>query len=505
MTDTNPFDSLRRTRPRPESVAATPAVASEEDLSTLALFQTSGTTAWTPAVTATPEPHPGASQDSSDLDWGLVRSLRQSTAARLEEQITQREASGDPVSTMEQRRELALPLIRRVVEQRSTADMADGRQWAVGLESAYTKAIEDSLFGLGRWQPLLEIPTAENIVISGTDPVIVDHSDGSRTTLPPVADSDEELLEQISYLAQNSVPRRAFDVMHTDVTINYQDRFRIHALSNEVSQRPSVAIRQHLHTRIGLGDLVDRNVMPRELALFLAKAVRAKMNILVAGDVGDGKTTTLRALIDAIDPRERFATLETDLELFAHRMPGREWTLVLTARDGMGERNPDGSMAGEIRVGQLIPPALRQAIDRIIVGELRGDETGALFEAMQAGAGAMATLHSPDAASVPERLATMAARSRIYTLEEAQRQIGQSVDLVVHVKKVDGPSGRRRFIQEIRSLTTGDDNQAAGSIIYQADEVTGQTIQFNPGSMKRYDAMQRYEVELNRYEDGSNA
>ncbi len=504
----NPFESLRRTpRPapaaQPKATPNTPAMGgsapSTEDLGQLNLFQQS-TSSWAEIPDAAEEPQfPDVDPRDQSVDWGVVRTIRRDVATRLQTELdAQSVASATP--SAERRREIARPLIEDAVRTRAMEALTANAEWPVELELLYRKAVDDSMFGLGRWQPLLEIPDAENIVIQGASPVRVEHADGRLTYLPPVAESDEELTEQIELLAKNSNPPRAFDVMHTDVTINYQDRFRIHAVSGEVSRQPSVAIRQHLHTKIGLGDLVDGGVMPHDVAVFLAKAVVLRKTIFVIGDVGDGKTTTLRALIDAIPTKERFATLETDLELFAHLMPGREYTLVLTARDGMGERNADGTMAGEIQVGELIPPALRQTITRIIVGELRGGEAGAMFEAMQSGAGSMATLHSASCQKFPERLATLAARSPIYSLEEAQRQIGQSVDLVVHMRKVDTKQGRRRFIQEIRTLTNGEEHRASGSEIYTADKRTGTPISFTPSHMEGYDDWHYLTVDLNRYE-----
>lgn len=510
----NPFDALRAA-PAPVTPVGPATVSSDDgmDLEAVALLQQE-VPQW--SVTDTAATIEDAPQEQS-MDWQLVRELRETVARRLEAKLSvdqpKRAEKPDqdsqaPLSAAnlrrdaETRRALAEPVLDEVLREHATQAFARGMAWDLEIEAKYRKAVIDTMFGLGRWQPLLEITDAENIIIMGTRPVLVDHSDGRRTILPPVADSNEELMEQISLLAQNSIPPRAFDPLHIDVTINYQDKFRIHAVSDEVSREPSVAIRQHLHTRIGLGDLVKQGVMSQDVAIFLAKAVALRLSIIVVGDVGDGKTTTLRCLIDAIPQRERFATLETDLELFAHLMPGREYTLVLTARDGMGERNPDGTLAGAIPVEQLIPPSLRQAITRIIVGELRGTEAAAMFEAMQTAAGAMATLHVSDASDAPERLATLAARSPIYSLEEAQRQIAQSVDLVVHIRKVDLPGGgRKRFVQSIISLRGGEEERAARGEIYSADRWTGQQISFTPSNVHRWEDFDHVDVTLNSYED----
>lgn len=259
-------------------------------------------------------------------------------------------------------------------------------------------------------------------------------------------------------MAQNATPPRAFDAMHTDVTIMHEGRFRIHAISGEIALHPSIVIRQHLLRRITLADLAARQLMPIEVAHLLDCAIQANMSIAVAGEQGAGKTTLLRALIDAIPARDRFATLETDQELFAHELPGRETSLTLFARDGMGERNADGSFAGAVTVAQMVPPALRQGLTRLILGELRlGYEATAMFEAMQAGAGILCSVHSPSPQLVASRLADMVSQSGSYSIESAMRQIALSIKLIVYVRRRDTEQGRRRFIEAITLSKLGDD------------------------------------------------
>lgn len=101
-----------------------------------------------------------------------------------------------------------------------------------------------------------------------------------------------------------------------------------------------------------------------------------------------GKTTLLRALIDAIPTTERFGTLETDYELLTHLQPHRRNMLALQARVGLGEQVAGHSL-GAWSVADLIPEALRQNLTRLVVGEVRGEEAGALFQAMQSGAGTL--------------------------------------------------------------------------------------------------------------------
>ena len=221
---------------------------------------------------------------------------------------------------------------------------------------------------------------------------MVQYGDGRRERMPPIADSDEELIEAIRFLGQNSEPSRPFDDTHPTMTLALGERFRLHAIGFGLSYRPSVVIRQHTLTDVSLADLADGGLMPHEVAEFLDAAILARKSMVISGDQGAGKTTLLRALINSIPANERFGTLETDYELMTHLQPGRENILALQARVGHGETT-GGARVGEFTISDLMPEALRQNLSRLIVGEVRGGEAAAMFEAMQAGTGTLS--HDP--------------------------------------------------------------------------------------------------------------
>ena len=485
----NPFDKLR-SRPDAEVWSASGAVqvgmgeapAGEGPGFVSELFSASAGWASSQQVTQAPP----VMTRSEKVDWPIVAELASTATDEIEAEITRWSSTHDGVATLDIRQAIAEPAIASAVATYADRRQIDvGETWPDLVRQRYRKAVWDQLFGMGRLQPLFEIGDAENIIVVGNHEVVVDHNDGSRSTLPPVADSDSELESQIARMARNATPRRAFDADHTDVTIMHEQKFRIHAISSEVSLQPSVVIRQHLLTQISLGDLSQRGMMPVEVARFLDQAVQAGKSIVVAGEQGAGKTTFLRALIHAIPMRERFATLETDQELFAHLMPGRQDTLVLFARDGNGEVDPaTGTQHGAIEIAQLIPPSLRQALTRVIVGEVRGNEASAMFQAMQSGTGTMSSIHSPRASEVPSRLAQMISMGPVYDLDQAMLQIGHSIDYIVFVRKRDLPDGSRlRFVEQIRSVSPGDSTTPSLGEVYTADAWTGQPLTpLMPGS-----------------------
>ena len=220
-----------------------------------------------PTIDSAGGPDRGWIAEDSQIDWQLVRKLKLASVDRLDEQIKQHRARHDGREpSVADRREMGKPIIAHVVNEHAEANTAQGYLWTPALEDRYFKAVFDSQFGYGRLQPLFEIPTAENITIHGHKVVKVHYADGRTEIWPPVADSDEELLEQLRQMGSNATPARTIDGHQYEMTLMLDERFRLHAYSDEVSGQPRISIRQHRLTNITLGDLVDGGLMPEELA-----------------------------------------------------------------------------------------------------------------------------------------------------------------------------------------------------------------------------------------------
>lgn len=441
--------------------------------------------------TIAPAPrHPVAATDvprqigsDTPLDWQVVVQLRRRASVQITDAVREAGEDKERPLTGQDRRLLARSLIRTIVREYAESLSETGAGlWSLPTEHAYGRAVEDAIFGYGRMQPLFEIRDAENIEITGCDVVRVQFPDGRRETRPPVADTDEELVEAIRFLGEMATPSRPFDDVHPTMTLALGDRFRLHAIGFGLAQRPVVTVRQHLLTSVTLSDLAASGMMPDHVAWLLHEAVLARMSIVIAGDQGAGKTTLLRALIASIPMGERFGTLETDYELLTHLQPGREHIVALQARVGMGEFQ-DGRRVGEVTVADLIPEALRQNLSRIIVGEVRGAEAGAMFTAMQSGAGSMSTTHSHSAAGIMDRLASRAAQDGSVTVAEAYRQIAHHISLLVHVRLDDETwrGGRRtRYVAEIRRVTGGmESDRPTTHLVYRSATPTSGEV-FHP-------------------------
>lgn len=440
-------------------------------LSEVPLFQSASGLAVTRAEAAA-SPATERLVERSEVEWPLVVLLRRKASEEITREVEAfAERSGRAMPETD-RRLLARSVLRRVVRGYAEEQSNLGEQlWSMETERAYAAALENAIFGYGRMQPLFEIPGAENIEIHGADSVMVQFGDGRREEHPPVADSDEELVEAVRFLGESVTPTRPFDDAHPTMTLALGDQFRLHAIGFGLSYRPSVTIRQHVLTRVDVPELVDGGMMPDELGRLLHAAILARKSVVISGDQGAGKTTLLRALIASIPHTERFGTLETDYELLTHLQPHRRNMLALQARIGMGERQ-DGRAVGEFTVADLIPEALRQNLSRIVVGEVRGVEAGAMFEAMQAGAGTLSTTHSHDAASTMDRLAARVAQSGVLTMDEAFRQIAHHIHLLVHVTLLDDTwrgGTRTRLVAEVRRLTGAiEGNRPVTHLIYRA-------------------------------------
>ncbi|PIE20915.1 MAG: secretion protein [Arachnia propionica] len=435
---------------------------------------------------------------SQDIDWQLVVRLRREAAeligAAVEDWLTRHGSQMPP----EDRLLLGRSIIKSVVHAAAEQFAAEGQQlWPMALETDYATNVENAIFGYGRLQPLFEIPAAENIEIHGWDSVMIQYGDGHREPHPPVADSDAELVEAIRFLGESTNPPRPFDDAHPTMTLALGSRFRLHAIGFGLSYRPSVVIRQHILTDITLPELAEGGMLPLEVARLLHRAVLARKSIVISGDQGAGKTTLLRALVAAIPSSERFGTLETDYELLTHLRPQRRNMLALQARVGLGETQA-GRKVGEYTVADLIPEALRQNLSRLIVGEVRGTEAGAMFEAMQAGAGTLSTTHSHSAASTIDRLAARVAQGGVLSIAEAMRQIAHHVSFIVHVVLEDNTwrgGQRRRFVSEVRQLTgVVEGERPSTHLVYRAATATSPAL-FEPEATMT--------VELAAFESGT--
>lgn len=311
---------------------------------------------------------------------------------------------------------------------RSTGDGAEGV--ALDEEQHLAQTVLDALFGMGRLQSLIDDPDIENIDCNGCDRVWVTFADGSKRMMPAVADSDEELIELIRSAASRfGLSERRFDLARPELDLRLPDGSRLSALM-AVAARPSVSIRRHRYSDLSLSELRRMGTIDDGLESLLRSAVLARKNIVISGAMNSGKTTLLRALAAEIPPRERLVTIEQAIELGLDTPPHRHPDMVaLEAR----QSNLEG--AGQITVADLVRRALRMNADRVIVGEVLGDEVLPMLNAMSQGrSGSMCTIHADSSGGVFRRIASYAVQAaERLPLEASNLLVSGAVHFVVHL------------------------------------------------------------------------
>ncbi len=402
----------------------------------------------------------GEEAGGRDVDWALVAAFRAQASEQLTATVGARSLAGDPVTERERGREIVQEMM-----QAAAADeqIAGGAPWSRSYQEAMARAVFDALFGLGRLQPLVDDDAVENITIAGHDNVTLERTDGSQVPGPPVADSDAELIDFLSFIASRSEGNaRAFSPARPSLHMRIDGGSRL-AATAWVTPRPSVVIRRHRLQRVSLQDLVERETLSPVMATFLAAAVRARKSIVVTGAQGAGKTTLVRALCGQIPAGEFIGTFETEYELFLDQMPGRAGSVhAWEARPGFGEIGPDGRPAGEFTLDQALYDSFRFNLSRQIVGEVRGKEVFAMIKAMESGAGSISTTHAANADAAMRKLVTCAMEAGPHiTRELATSKLAETIDLVVHVHldqrpDAEGRAQRARWVHQILAITPGE-------------------------------------------------
>lgn len=391
------------------------------------------------------------------VDWVLVQTVR----AQVADQLAKEGRSGFG----EEERELGRALIVGVVAAETRARQQRGEPWSRESEAAHAKAVFDALFGMGRFQPLLDDDSVENVIVVGCDTVFLEHMDGSVTRGEPVADSDAELIGWLDFIASRSEANaRSFSPSRPHLHVRLDDGSRL-AAAAWVTPRPSVVIRRHRLQRVSLEELVERGTLPAVAASFLAAAVRAGLSVVVSGPQGGGKTTLLRALCAQIPAAEMIGTFETEYELHLHQMPDRHPVVhAWEARPGSGEIGPDGRQAGEITLAECLQNSFRFNLSRLIVGEIRGPEVWVMIKAMESARGSLSTTHSATAVGAVEKLISCAMEiGPAVTREVAARKLAAAVDIVVQMRmdttpgQRPGESRRERWVSEIVHVMPGED------------------------------------------------
>ncbi len=305
--------------------------------------------------------------------------------------------------------------------------------------------IQDLYFevrGLGPLEPLLKDDTVNDILVNGPQRVFVERA--GKLELSDVTFKDERHLMRIIDKIVSAVGRRV-DESNPYVDARLADGSRFNAMVPPVAVDGSlVSIRKFKKEKLGIDDLVRFGAFSEEMALYLEAAVATRLNVIVSGGTGSGKTTTLNALSSFIDNSERILTIEDTAELqLQQEHVGR-----------MESRPANVEGKGAVTQRDCLKNALRMRPDRIIVGETRGEEVIDMLQAMNTGHdGSMTTIHANSARDGVSRLENMIAMSGIeMPLRAVRSQIASAVNLIVQASRLQDGSRRMVSITEITGM-----------------------------------------------------
>ncbi len=300
----------------------------------------------------------------------------------------------------------------------------------------------DEVMGLGPLEPLLKDESVNDILVNGPRRIFVERK--GKLELTDITFKDERHLLRIIDKIVSAVGRRV-DESNPYCDARLADGSRFNCMVPPVAVDGSlVSIRKFKKEKLRIDDLIKFGAFTEEMAAYLQAAVSCRLNIIVSGGTGSGKTTTLNALSSFIDNDERVLTIEDTAELQLQQ--------VHVGRMESRPANVEGK--GAVTQRDCLRNALRMRPDRIIVGETRGEEVIDMLQAMNTGHdGSMTTIHANSARDGISRLENMVAMAGIeMPLKAVRSQIAAAVNLIVQISRLQDGSRRMVSITEITGM-----------------------------------------------------
>jgi pilus assembly protein CpaF len=305
-----------------------------------------------------------------------------------------------------------------------------------------TREITDDILGYGPLEPFLRDDSVSEVMVNGPDAIYIERSGKIEHTAAAFVD-DAHLMRIIDKIV-SSVGRRV-DESSPMVDARLPDGSRVNAIIPPLALRgPTLTIRKFSRDPYTMDDLINFGSISPKAAQFLAACVNGKLNILISGGTGTGKTTTLNAMSAYIPNKERIVTIEDAAELQLQQ----QHVITLEARP------PNIEGEGEVRIRELVRNSLRMRPDRIIVGEVRGPETLDMLQAMNTGhEGSLTTIHANSPRDALSRLETLVMTAGVELPHRAIReQIASAFDLLVQITRLVDGSRRITHVSEVLGM-----------------------------------------------------
>lgn len=301
-------------------------------------------------------------------------------------------------------------------------------------EGEIVQAVVNRMMGLGPIEPYLNDPQVTEIMVNAPDEIFVE-KDGELEPVQASFRDEQHILNVIDRIVAPLGRRVDESVPFVDARL--PDGSRVNAIIPPLALRsPALTIRRFSATPFNLHRLVELDSINIQMAHFLQACIRARLNILISGGTGSGKTSTLNALARCIPEGERLVTIEDTAEL----------QLVASNLVSLETRPPNIEGQGEVNIRTLVRNALRMRPDRIIVGEVRGPEAFDMLQAMNTGhPGSLTTVHANSSADAVRRLESMVLMAGLDLPHVAIReQIASSLDLILQQERL--PGGKRKVV-----------------------------------------------------------
>jgi pilus assembly protein CpaF len=301
------------------------------------------------------------------------------------------------------------------------------------------REITDDILGYGPLEPFLRDDSITEVMVNAYDRIYVERL--GKIDRTPASFADNAHLLRIIDKIVSQVGRRV-DEASPMVDARLPDGSRVNAIIPPLALKgPTLTIRKFSRDPYTMNDLISFGSISPKAAQFLASCVKGKLNILISGGTGTGKTTTLNAMSAFIPNDERIVTIEDAAELQLQQ----EHVITLESRPP----NIEGS--GEVRIRELVRNALRMRPDRIIVGEVRGPETLDMLQAMNTGhEGSLTTIHANSPRDALSRLETLVLTAGVeLPLRAIREQVSSAFDLLVQITRLVDGSRRISHITEV--------------------------------------------------------
>jgi pilus assembly protein CpaF len=310
----------------------------------------------------------------------------------------------------------------------------EGPVLAAGERDALIRRVVDEALGLGVLEPLLADSSVTEIMVNGPDTIFVERA-GKVHRLDTGFANEDQLYQTIDRIVAQ-VNRRV-DESSPMVDARLPTGERVNVIIPPLSLVGPVLTIRRFPRAYTMEELVQLGSLNPATAMLLASFVRARLNLVIAGGTGSGKTTMLNALSAFVPSTERIVTIEDSAELQLKQ----QHVISLESRP------PNIEGKGAVTIRDLVRNALRMRPDRIIVGEVRGGETLDMLQAMNTGHdGSLETVHANSSEDTVHRLQTLASMSDVKLPYEAIRdQIGSAIDVIIQLSR--GPDGSRRIVQ----------------------------------------------------------